>query len=1107
MKLFSWFKKSKTKKKVKYKVEILQDQGKLKIEGIFNKERYYAKELWLFFRGEETKEIKVSEINPTNKFKFVISLDELLKLLKENNETTYDWYFKIRTPYSELSSTKKDTGQIKLIEENNEKYVEYFIRCGRFQYTNIEGLSYYHKEEDSIINYITTKGNLSLTINNEPDSPTKIQIDKVKKLNNILRLEGKIFSRNSKINNGEVVLKGRDTKKELISNRIDFTLLKKDVVKKYGLNRYSYIADINTVEMNNGQMLDEDIYDLFFTLNLHDRTEIKYVRVGRPTLRAKLFLRDLYANNKKEANIINPYYTFKKFNLSFETYKYPVETYKYLRRVMRWAWLIRLLNKNKETWLVGERIYKAQDTGYAFFKHMRTKYPEKNVYYVIDKASPERENVKEYGNVIDYQSKEHIWKTIIAKKVISSHHPDYLYPIRTQTFKRKVKADKVFLQHGIMGTKNMIANYGKKAPGFDTDLFMVSSDFEKEMIVNDFGYDPNDVFVTGLSRFDTLFKEDVMKKRQILIIPTWRDWIVTDDAFFESEYYIRYKELINNKYLHDLSNKNNFEIIFCLHPNMQRFSKYFENDSVTIINQGEVDVQHLIKESVLMVTDYSSVGFDFSFLHKPVLYFQFDRSRFIGKRPSHLDLDNDLPGEICYEEDQIINLIEEYADNDFIMKSKYVERANKFINHRDQLSSERIYNVIKNNEVNKSIMDNPKIEMLNQALFNKYRKSKYYFPSMKLFYKIGSKIIPVDPKLILFESGVGKQFGDSPKNIYEEILDRNLDYKKVWVYNKSYRFNDINTKRIKRLSPQYYYYLFKSRYWVNNQNFPTYIKKRPETTYLQTWHGTPLKKMLYDIEEVHGRSDDYVERVGKAVKNWDYLISPSAYATKAFSSAFRYNGEVLEVGYPRNDLFYKENKQDIVEKVRNKIKLSDEKKVILYAPTFRDDQTSKKNKFLFDVNMDLHKMKEQLGDEYVILLRMHVVINNKLKIDESLKDFVINCSSYPDIQELLLLADILITDYSSVMFDFANTNKPILFYTYDLENYRDNIRGFYMDFENEAPGPLMYNTDDIIEKVTQIKQVKNDYYEKYRIFREKYCSLEDGMASKRVVDNIFSKQN
>src|SRR5699024_565650 len=176
---------------------------------------------------------------------------------------------------------------------------------------------------------------------------------------------------------------------------------------------------------------------------------------------------------------------------------------------------------------------------------------------------------------------------------------------------------------------------------------------------------------TGLSRFDSLFEKDTDVKRQILIIPTWRDWIVTDKNFLESEYYERYYKLINNSVLHSLAKKYRFEIIFCLHPNMQKYSSYIHNNMVKVINQGEVDVQHLIKQSAMMITDYSSVGFDFSFLHKPIIYYQFDRTRFIGSRPSHLDLDNDLPGEIALEQNELLSLINEYCESDFTMKDKY----------------------------------------------------------------------------------------------------------------------------------------------------------------------------------------------------------------------------------------------------------------------------------------------------------------------------------------------------------------------------------------------------------------------------------------------------
>lgn len=1102
MSFLSLFKK-KQNSIVKLNINIKQKDDIIMFLGEFGKDYLQVLELWLISRDNSAKQIKVAEQRPSHKFNLNVSLSYLHKTLCNIDCTeTYDWYFKVRCYSSDLSERLSNSTSVTYELINGKEYASYLMRCGRFQNTSIDEFTVYSKDDASIVNYITAKGSLSLIVNGETAPSLKVQIDKIKSKQGKLFLTGKMFSGSLLITNPEVFVLGRRFGLGLTSSKLKLEHLTKETSERYGLNRYVYRATIDLVEMNNQNLVPEDIYDLFFKIKYNNGQETM-LRVGKPTNRVKLLMKDTYSLKSVEATVINPYFTFKLENLSIETYNYPIKTYKYLLKIQRFSRIIRLFNKHKKVWLVGERTYKAQDTGYSFFKYMRLNYPEKNVYYVIDKDSPEKSNVERYGNILEYKSKEHIWNTIISNKVISSHHPDYLFPLRTSSFTRKVKADKVFLQHGVMGTKNMVANYGKNTQNFNTDLFMVSSKFEKEMIVNDFGYESKNVFITGLSRFDSLFKSDINLRRQLLIIPTWRDWIVSDQAFIESEYFERYRQLVKSEKLLHLSEEFNFDILLCLHPNMQQFSSYFESDVVKVINQGEVDVQSLIKASAVMLTDYSSVGFDFSFLYKPVIYYQFDRERFIGTRPSHLDLDNDLPGRIEFELDELLTSIQYYAENNFMMENKYKIRADKFIKYRDLKSSERIYQVVQQNTVKKSVKDNPKIKLIVKALYNKFRKSDMYFPVMKIFYKYGRYVIPVDKNLILFESGIGKQFGDSPKDIYEEILKQKLNYKKVWVYNKHHRFLDPNTKRIQRLTPHYYYYLLRAGYWVNNQNFPTYIKKRSKTTYLQTWHGTPLKKMLYDIKEVKGRSDDYVQRVGQAVQYWDYLISPSAYASHAFRSAFKYKNKIIESGYPRNDIFFKKDKDALASEVLNRLHLPVNKKVILYAPTFRDNKVSNKNRFLFDIEMDLNKMRKELGEDYIVLLRMHVVIVSKLEIDDSLKSFVFNVSNYPDIQELQLISDILITDYSSVMFDYANTGKPILFFTYDLADYRDNIRGFYMDFENEAPGPLLFNTDEIIKSIVNIDQTIENYKEKYLAFHEKYCSLEDGKASKRVVEKIF----
>lgn len=1095
----------KEKKRIRQYLNVIQDNEKIRINGFLSNENYEVKQLWFNSRFTNNKYHLDSEEN-SNQFKFNLDLTKKEQLLN-TDEDIYDLFLFVRVSRENFSEEKiaklEETSDV-FIDEKGNRFFEYPIRLGRFENTEIMNLKPIVVNDFKYYLYNTVKGNLSLAVNYEIQPNTTVQIDYLKSKRHQIRVDGKLFTKSSLIENIELVMAGRETNVET-KMPVTINYIREDVKKRFGLNRYRYesIVDLNKVFKD--PKFNADIYDFYFEIKYHDFPENVRARVGRPRFRARYNLKQSNAQRNGEVFAASPYYTFKAFNLSIQVDNFKKEAYLYLIKLMRWSWILQLLSKKRDIWVVGELSYKAQDTGFHFFKYMRENHPEKNVFYIIEENSPELNNVLPYGNILFYKSKEHIKHVLMATRVIGSHHPDYLYPLRTKEFNKKVKAKKVFLQHGVMGTKNMVANYGKTAPGFSTDIFMVSSLFEKEMIVNDFGYDHKDVFITGLSRFDSLLKDDIKTEKQILIIPTWRDWLITDNMFLESEYFERYSNLIHSPKLHELAQKHNFSIVFCLHPNMQKYTPHFKNSPVKVISQGEVDVQSLLKKSALMITDYSSVAFDFSFLSKPILYYQFDRQRFIGKRGSHLDLDNDLPGDIVYELDEIINLTEKYAQSDFKMKEENLEKASKFLKYKDRNSSERIYQAITKKIKKKPFYKSFLQSELSRTLFNRFRKSKQYFPTMKLFYKVAMRILPVDDRLIVFESGIGKQYADSPRNIYEEIIKRDLDYKKVWICNQNVRFNDPNTIRIRRLSPNYYYYLARAKFWVNNQNFPTYIDKRPETTYIQTWHGTPLKKMLHDIENIMGRSADYLERVDKATRAWDYLVSPSQYASEAFQSAFRYKGEIIETGYPRNDIFYTEKKFEVAEKVRNRLHIPEGKKIILYAPTFRDNQTSGRNKFLFELPMDLYQLQEHLGDEYIVLLRMHVVISNKITIDDELQGFVMNVSNYSDIQELLLITDILITDYSSVMFDFANTKRPMLFYTYDFETYRDDIRGFYMDFEQEAPGPLIRTTSEIIDNVTNITKVTERYSEKYEQFYVKYCTLEDGKASERVVNMLLDK--
>ncbi|WP_430790316.1 CDP-glycerol glycerophosphotransferase family protein [Virgibacillus flavescens] len=1094
----------------KKQLKIENSRNQISIKGQLN-QQITTSELWLI--DKESKEgILINSIKPASNFIYKVDLEEIARELETRydiEEKSLSWYIKVKKPLSLFSEKNIEKNKMTInftSAEDGTEYGEYLMQLGRFSETYIDGVEYVSNSFSKITNYITAKGNVSLLFNKDLSLPANLQLEKFKVKDSNIKLEGRLFTKSLKIVSGEMLLVSRDESSHSVSFGVDFTYLENDTARKYGLNRYTYKTLVNLKSVNNELLLTNSVYDIYLDLKLENNYQ-KRIRLGRPTIKTKLLTKGTMIANDSTGQVVYPYYTFKSSNLSLEITNFPKENYTYLKKKMRGAWLLKLLNVKRDIWLVGERSYKAQDTGYYFFKYMRETHPKKEVYYVIDKDSPEKRNVDPLGNVITFGSKEHILLSILSKKVISSHHPDYLYPIRTKRFKRIVTAKKIFLQHGVMGTKNMIANYGKITSDFETDLFLVSSEYEKEIIVQDFDYYADEVLITGLSRFDSLMTNDVQKKRQILVIPTWRDWLVSPDQFYGSEYYERFTSLMNNKRFLDLAENNGFKIVFCLHPNMQQFTNLFSHPVIKVVKQGEIDVQQLIKESSLMITDYSSVAFDFSFLAKPIIYYQFDRNRFIGKRPSHLDLHEDLPGDIVIEEQSLIDSLEKYISNNLTVEDEYVKRSRKFLKYKDLQSNARIYDAIID-QSNYSVKPLNKIvnHYITRGVFNRFRRSSYYFPLMKNMYKLMKIIIKPDQKVILLESGLGKQYADSPKYIYEKLIEMYPnEYKFIWAYNnKNIRFNYNHTTRVKRLSPSYYYYLCKAGIWINNQNFPTYIKKPDKTQFLQTWHGTPLKRMLHDIEEIQGRSEDYLDRVSGAIKNWDYLISPSDYATKSFRSAFNYKKEIWEVGYPRNDLFYASDREEQVRNIRGKLSIPSNKKIILYTPTFRDNQKNGNN-FSFELNMDLEKMQEELGEEYILLLRMHVVVSNKLKVADSLKNFVYDVSTYPEAQELLLIADILITDYSSVMFDFCNTKRPVLFYTYDLEEYRDKLRGFYFDFVEKAPGPFLYNTNQLIESVKQIESIKEKYQEKYDEFYKRFCYLEDGKAAERVVKNITSR--
>lgn len=287
---------------------------------------------------------------------------------------------------------------------------------------------------------------------------------------------------------------------------------------------------------------------------------------------------------------------------------------------------------------------------------------------------------------------------------------------------------------------------------------------------------------------------------------------------------------------------------------------------------------------------------------------------------------------------------------------------------------------------------------------------------------------------------------------------------------------------------------------------PQFINKKHNQIYIQTWHGTPLKRLANDMKVVRMPSTTtarYKMNFHIETSRWDYLVSPNNYSTEVFQSAFWMDEErMLEIGYPRNDvLVNRANDSEFIEKIRVKLNIPKDKKVIMYAPTWRDDEFVKKGHYLFDLKINLKNLYESIGDKYVVLLRMHYLISNSLDLS-GFEDFAIDASNYEDISELYLISDALITDYSSVMFDYGILKRPQFFFAYDIDKYDKDLRGFYLDYTNDLPGPIFTDAYDLADSLTDIELIKDSYQDKIDQFYDRFCNLEKGKASKYIGDMI-----
>ncbi|MEU7057774.1 bifunctional glycosyltransferase family 2 protein/CDP-glycerol:glycerophosphate glycerophosphotransferase [Streptomyces sp. NPDC046197] len=365
--------------------------------------------------------------------------------------------------------------------------------------------------------------------------------------------------------------------------------------------------------------------------------------------------------------------------------------------------------------------------------------------------------------------------------------------------------------------------------------------------------------------------------------------------------------------------------------------------------------------------------------------------------------------------------------------------------------------------------------------------------------------LPVRKGTVVFESHLGKQYSDSPRAVFEELRRRGVPITPIWSYagERPEGFPE-GVELVRRWSWRYLRALAQAEFWIDNQGYPLRLAKRPETTYIQTWHGSALKRMGFDEPTYRMMSEQDQRSYQQALDRFDHFVVRGEHDVRTLARAYRIpEDKLLRTGYPRNDALVRAREgaapDPEAQRLAERLGIDPGRRVLLYAPTFRAHPDGRVRDFEFP--FDVEDFAARFGDQYTLLVRAHYL--NRLTLPPSVAGRVINVSAEPDITPLLLLADGLITDYSSVMFDYALLHRPIVFYAYDWEEYAKDTRGTYFDLLAEAPGPVPRTPDELFAAIDDLAQVQQTYEARLKEFVDKYGEYDRGDAAAQIVDRFF----
>jgi CDP-glycerol glycerophosphotransferase (TagB/SpsB family) len=363
---------------------------------------------------------------------------------------------------------------------------------------------------------------------------------------------------------------------------------------------------------------------------------------------------------------------------------------------------------------------------------------------------------------------------------------------------------------------------------------------------------------------------------------------------------------------------------------------------------------------------------------------------------------------------------------------------------------------------------------------------------------------PIDEQGVLYLSCKGRQFTCNPAGAFAELYKRRPDSNHYVVIEDQQALVPEGAEPVAAGSAVYYKAYSTARHIVFNSLLPPWWRARPGQTTIQTWHGTPIKRIGLDQRKADAWNRERYERtVRERSEQWHYAVSGNPLTSRVLRSSLCFEGQVLEIGTPRNDKLFGAYAERAAARVRQRLRIGADRRIALYAPTWRDQVKHTTRGAKLELELDLDRLASDLGPEWIVLHRGHYFVVDRIAGRTS--GDVVDVSDYPEAQDLLAASDVLVTDYSSIFVDFANTGKPMVFYPYDLDFYRDELRGFYVDYEETVPGPIVTDQGGLTDVLQSIDEVADAYSRKYKLFQAEYCAWEDGRASERLADFLLNE--